>query len=77
MNENEARLIFDLYKLENGKKLLFNNKPFDKLPRRLWNALLLSLNIDSKLKWSNISKYEKESLLKCLLMKPYLINRSV
>jgi len=74
MNENEARLKLDLYKLENGKKLVFNNKPFEKLPRGLWKSILSSLNIDSQLKWANISKYEKESLLKCLVMKNYLIN---
>ena len=74
MNENEARLKLDLYKLENSRKFVFNSKPFDKLPRRLWKALLLSLNINSQLKWSNISKYEKESLVKCLTMNTYLIN---
>tara|TARA_B100000579_G_scaffold11325_1_gene8356 strand:- start:1208 stop:2425 length:1218 start_codon:yes stop_codon:yes gene_type:complete len=74
MNESDARLKLDLYKLENGKKLVFNNKPFDKLPRSLWKAFLLSLNICNQLKWADISKYERESLLKCLLMKTYLIN---
>jgi len=74
MNENEARLKLDTYKLENGKKLVFNNKPFSKLPRSLWKSILLSLKIDRKLKWADISKYEKESLLKYLVMKSYLIN---
>ncbi len=73
MNENEARLKIDLYKLENGKKLVFNNKPFHKLPRSLWKSFLLSLNIDTQLKWAELSKSEKESLIKCLTMKPYLI----
>ena len=74
MKENEARTTIDLYKLENGKKLLFNNKPFNKLPRSLWKALLLSENIDSQLKWADLSKYQKESLVKCLTIKKYLIN---
>jgi len=74
MNENQARLKLDLYKLENGKKLLFNNKPFEKLPRSLWNALLLSLNVHSQLKWADISKSKIECLLKCLIMKTYSIN---
>jgi len=74
MKENEARIKLDLYKLENGKKLVFNSKPFDNLPRSLWKALLSSLNIDFKLKWADISKYEKESLLKCLIMQSYIIN---
>ncbi len=73
LNENEVRSIMDLYKLENGKKLVFNNKPFEKLPRSLWRTFLLSLNIDSQLKWAEISKSEKESLIKCLIMKTYLI----
>ncbi len=74
MNENEARLKLNLYKLENGKKLLFNNKPFDNLPRSLWNAFLSNLNIDSQLRWADISKYYRESLIKCLIMKNYMIN---
>lgn len=59
MNENEARLKIDLYKLENGKKLIFNYKPFHKLPRSLWKSFLLSLNIDSQLKWAELSKSKK------------------
>ena len=74
MNENDARLKLNLYKSKNGKKLVFNNKPFDRLPRRLWKALLSKINIDSKLKWSDISKYQKESLVKCLTIEKYLIN---
>ncbi len=74
MTEKEARGKIDLYKLENGKKLVFNNKPFDKLPKSLWKALLSSLNIDTQLKWADITKYYKEALLKCLINKTYLIN---
>ena len=73
MSENEARSKIDLYKLEHGKKLLLNNKPFNQLPRRLWRALLLGENIDSELRWCDMSKYDKESLLKCLTMKNYSI----
>ena len=74
MSEDQARLKLELYKSENSKKLVFNNKPFDKLPRSLWKALLLSSKIDSQLKWADISKYQKEALVKCLIMKTYLIN---
>ncbi len=74
MTENEVRSKLDLYKLENGKKYIFNNKPFNNLPRSLWKALLLSIDFDRKLKWGEISKYEKESLIKCLIMKRYFIN---
>ncbi len=74
MNENETRLLLDLYKLENAKKKVFNNKPFEKLPRSLWKAFLSSLNIDTQLKWADISKYQKESLVKCLTIKTYVIN---
>ena len=73
MNENEVRSKIDLYKLENGKKFVLNNKPFNHLPRSLWKALLLSECIDSNLKWADLSKYEKESLVKCLTMKSYSI----
>ena len=74
MSENETRTKLDLYKLENGKKFLLNNKPFDKLPRGLWKALLLKLNIDCHTKWSDLSKNKKESLIKCLIMDSYFIN---
>ena len=74
MTENEVRSKIDLYKLENGKKFLLNNKPFIQLPRRLWKALLLHENIDTKLKWCDLSKYEKESLVKCLILKSYSIS---
>ncbi len=74
MNENEVRSKLDSYKSENGKKFVLNNKPFKKLPRSLWRALLMSLNINSQLKWADLSKCEKESLIKSLIMKSYLIN---
>ena len=74
MRENAVRSEIDLYKLENGKKLIFNNKPFNQLPRSLWKALLLNENIDSQLKWCDLSKFDKESLVKCLTMKSYSIN---
>ena len=73
MSENDARSKIDLYKSEHGKKLLLNNKPFNQLPRRLWRALLLGENIDSQLRWCDMSKFDKESLLKCLTMKNYSI----
>ena len=73
MNENEVRTKIDLYKLENGKKFVLKNKPFNHIPKSLWKALLLSEAIDSQLKWADLSKYEKESLVKCLTMKSYSI----
>jgi len=74
MNDNEVRSKIDLYKNENGNKIVLNNKPFNNLPRSLWKALILSENIDSQLKWSELSKYKKESLVKCLILKSYSIN---
>ena len=74
MSEDEVRSEIDLYKFENGKKLILNNKPFYQLPKSLWKALLLSENIDSHLKWSDLSKYEKEALVRCLIRKSYSIN---
>ncbi len=74
MSEKKVRSEIDLYKLVNGKKFLLNNKPFKQLPKSLWNALLLSAKIDSQLKWADLSKKDKESLVKCLIMKSYSIN---
>ena len=73
INESDARSALLKYKLENAKKLVFNNKPFNKLPRSLWNALLISVNLDRRLKWADVSKYEINSLVNCLIMKNYLI----
>ena len=74
MSEDEVKLKIDLYKLDNGKKIVLNNKPFNNLPRSLWRALLLNLNIDSQLKWANLSKGKKDAIVKCLIMKSYKIN---
>ncbi len=74
MSENEVSTKLDLYKLKNGKKVVLNNKPFHNLPRSLWRALILSLEIDSQLKWADLSKFQKDSIVKCLIMKNYLIN---
>ena len=73
MSEKNVRSEIDLYKGLNGKKFILNNKPFSNLPRSLWNALLLSENIDSQLRWADLSKKDKESLVKCLTMKSYTI----
>ena len=73
MQDDEVRSKIDSFKLENGKKFVLNNKPFHQLPRRLWKALLLYENIDPQLKWCDLSKNEKESLVKCLTMKSFKI----
>ena len=74
MSEDEVRSEIDLYKFENCKKLVLNNKPFYQLPKSLWKALLLSENIDSYLKWADLSKYQKQALVRCLVRKSYSIN---
>ncbi len=73
MKENEVRSKIDLYKLENVKKLVLKNKPFSKLPKRLWKALLLSVGIDCQLKWADLSKCEEELLVKCLTNKRFSV----
>jgi len=73
MSENDIRSKIDLFKLENGKKFVLKNKPFNQLPRSLWKALVLSVNINTQLKWADLSKSEKESLVKCLTMNSYSI----
>ena len=74
MSENEVRAKIDMYKLDNGRKTVLNNKPFLDLPKSLWRALLLNLNIDSQLKWADLSKSKKNSIVKCLIMKSYSIH---
>ncbi len=74
LSENEVRSKLDLFKIENGKKLLFSNKPFTSLPRSLWNALLLSVKIETHFKWADLTKRDREALVKCLIMNRYLIN---
>ena len=73
LSEREVRSEIDLFKLENGKKFVLKNKPFNSLPIRLWKALLLSVDIDDQLKWSDLSKFQKELLINCLTMKSYSI----
>ncbi len=74
MCENEVRMKIDLYKIENGKKLVLNNKPFNHLPKSLWRALLLSEKIHSQLRWCELTKHDKESIVKSLILKSYSIN---
>tara|TARA_Y100001968_G_C19413828_1_gene747841 strand:+ start:297 stop:1514 length:1218 start_codon:yes stop_codon:yes gene_type:complete len=73
MNEKEVREKIDLFKLKNGKKLVLKSKPFINLPKGLWIALLFSINIDSQLRWADLSKSQKDSVVKCLIMSNYLI----
>ena len=73
MKEKHARSKLDLYKFENSNKLILNNKPFDRLPRSLWKALLSNLKIDKQLKWAEISKNELDSLVKSLTSNIYFI----
>tara|TARA_Y100001968_G_C19394548_1_gene737493 strand:+ start:263 stop:1474 length:1212 start_codon:yes stop_codon:yes gene_type:complete len=73
MSEEEVRSKINLYKHENGKKLALKNKPFNHLPRRLWKALFLYLNIDKQLKWADLSKSQKDSLINCLIMSSFII----
>ena len=49
-------------------RLTINNKPFDKLPRSFWKSILSGLNINSQLRWADISKIQKQSLIKYLTM---------
>ena len=74
MRADDVKLKIDLYKLDNGKKIVLNNKPFHDLPRSLWRSLILSLNIDSQLKWADLTKCMKDSIVKCLTMNRYEIN---
>ena len=73
MKESKARLKLDLFKYENANKLVFNNKPFDNVPRGLWKAILTNLKIDNKLKWAEISKNKLDSLGKSLTSNIYFI----
>ena len=72
-SEEEVRSLINLYKLANGKKLVFKNKPFNNLPKRFWSEILLSIKIDTQLKWSDLSKSDIFSLVKYLTMKNYSI----
>ena len=73
MNEDEVRRKIDLFKSENGSKFLLNNKPFNDLPRSLWKSFLMHENIDNNLRWCELSKQNKESLVRCLITKSYSI----
>ena len=73
MNEDEVRRKIDLFKSENSSKFIFNNKPFNELPKSLWKSLLIQENIDNNLRWCELSNQKKESLLRCLIMKNYSI----
>ena len=73
MNEKDVRKKIELFKLENGKKIVFKSKPFDHLPKSLWKALISSVKISVHLKWADLSNFQKESIIKCLTINTYTI----
>tara|TARA_B100000700_G_C15059320_1_gene864665 strand:- start:1899 stop:3116 length:1218 start_codon:yes stop_codon:yes gene_type:complete len=73
MSEDEVRSKINLFKIDNCKKLIIKNKPFNSLPNRLWKALLLSENIHNELRWSDLSKSYKEAIVRCLTNNSYVI----
>tara|TARA_Y100001968_G_scaffold84010_1_gene75076 strand:+ start:11161 stop:12378 length:1218 start_codon:yes stop_codon:yes gene_type:complete len=73
MNEDEVRSILNCFKLDNGRKLVLKSKPFINLPKSLWEAILLTVNISNRLKWSDLTKNDKESIVKCITNNSYLI----
>ena len=72
-SEIEVRSEIESFKLENGKRLVLNNKPFDQLPKSLWKSIVLSSNIQSDLKWSDLTRTKKESLIKYLTRQNFSI----
>ena len=73
LNENEVRNEINLFKLENGKRLILKNKPFRILPKRLWQLILLELKIDNQSRWADLSKSKRESIVKYLTRQSYSI----
>tara|TARA_Y100001968_G_scaffold177265_1_gene162403 strand:- start:9097 stop:10314 length:1218 start_codon:yes stop_codon:yes gene_type:complete len=72
-SEIETRSEIESFKLENAKRLILNTKPFDNLPKSLWRAIVLSAHIDCESKWADLTKKNREALIKCLTRQVYSI----
>ena len=72
-SENEVSSIINSFRLENKNKLILKNKPFYHLPKSLWIRLLKSVKISNELKWAELSKSQKDSMIKRLIMNTYSI----
>ena len=50
-----------ILKQDFGKKSIFSSPQFD-LPKRLWQQLVLALNISTEMRWADVNKEQLESL---------------
>jgi hypothetical protein len=60
-------------KLEQAKKVVSKKSPFE-LPNRLWESLVLASQIDSEVKWADLSKTQLTNLASQLTNGEFQVN---
>ena len=72
ISSNYEETLKNLVKTKKSKKLLENYNPF-RLPKRLWNYLLLKIKVNNKLEWCNLSKKNTNKIINTLVNDEYEI----
>ncbi|WP_417443588.1 NAD(P)/FAD-dependent oxidoreductase [Joostella sp.] len=72
-NNHEVFGALTNVKNSEGRKLVFNTRPFD-LPKRLWFKILEASEITSQMKWAEISKIQLQKLADELTEATYQVN---
>ena len=72
ISSNYEETLKNLANTKKSKKLLDNYNPF-RLPKRLWNYLLLKIKVNNKLEWCNLSKKNTNKIINTLVNDEYEI----
>jgi len=76
-DQNLARVSLKEFRASAGKYRLSNHRPFKKLPKRLWLAILKDAKIDLSLRWAELPSFLEKKLLDALILDSYMINGRV
>lgn len=72
ISSNYEETLKNLANTKKSKKSLENYNPF-RLPKRLWNYLLLKIKVNNKLEWCNLSKKNTNKIINTLVNDEYEI----
>ena len=77
VDQNLAKSLFQEFRALAGKRTLFSYRPFKKLPKRFWLALLHQVKIEPTLRWAELPSLLERKLLDILIRNSYTINGRV
>tara|TARA_Y100001968_G_scaffold17086_2_gene13587 strand:- start:3835 stop:5079 length:1245 start_codon:yes stop_codon:yes gene_type:complete len=70
---DSMKRLFEAYRRDYPKNTLFNNHPFQSIPKRMWVSFLHQINLLPSKRWSSFSKLEEKRLTENLIKKEYRI----